>query len=517
MMAAMALHTSLAQRGQQFHLQPSEWRSGQPIDLPAELTDGPFVALSLSWPADHPGQWLVHLRLPAGEEQVMALRRDPHATATGRYVSSLAYAPSGVDAVWLQFVADDPAHSEPPVMLRVYNPGHSQPGPWRPHAPVEERNACPCPQPSYLDREGWCPGGSCPTDPTPVPTVVTHLIVHHSAGPNSSSDWAAVVRSIWDFHVNVNGWDDIGYNWLIDPNGVLYEGRGDGLLGAHFCGTNGGTMGVCMLGNFTDVVPQQAALTTLEQLLAWKSCDASLDPLGTAFHASSGLNLHRISGHRDGCTTECPGNAFYPLLPQLRQDVQNRIDGDCSAAPQPPNAPTLLSATVIDPHRVLLTWNDNADNETGYRLERSASNNTSYSQLAALPANTVAFDDLTVSPSTGYYYRVRALGNGSMSDYSNEVFVFTGASADREARPAAVVELYPNPTTGVLHLQLHGVPAGEPVHLALFDAFQRQIFEETQIGHSHQIDLSDLPAGLYSLRLAIGQAVLFKTIIKTSR
>ncbi|NUO00898.1 MAG: N-acetylmuramoyl-L-alanine amidase [Saprospiraceae bacterium] len=212
-----------------------------------------------------------------------------------------------------------------------YNPGDSPAA--RPDNPSDalESRSCPCPLPANLSRAQWCPSGNCPPNPSPTPTTTTHLIVHHSAGTNTSADWAAVVRSIWDFHVNGNGWADIGYNWLIDPNGVIYEGRGDGVLGAHFCAQNTATTGVCMLGDFTSVTPTPSAVSSLQSLLAWKACDVGADPLGAAFHQASGLNLPYISGHRDGCNTACPGNAFYPLLPNVRQGVADHINANCEA------------------------------------------------------------------------------------------------------------------------------------------------------------------------------------------
>jgi hypothetical protein len=190
----------------------------------------------------------------------------------------------------------------------------------------------PCPIPAVLTREEWCPAGNCFPDPTPQPTEVTHLIVHHSAGSNTSSDWAAVVRAIWDFHVNFNGWDDIGYNWLIDPNGAIYEGRGNDLQGAHFCGFNSFTAGICMLGTYTDVIPTGEARRSLVELLAWKCGDKDLNPLGVSFHPPSNKNLNTISGHRDGCSTECPGNAFYPVLEDIRQATSDYIQNDCFLA-----------------------------------------------------------------------------------------------------------------------------------------------------------------------------------------
>jgi len=158
---------------------------------------------------------------------------------------------------------------------------------------------------------------------------VTHLIVHHAASANTSTNWPGVVRSIWDFHVNFNGWDDIGYNWLIDPLGQVYEGRGDNVRGAHFCGTNSGTVGICMLGNFQTEPPKDSAVEKLSKLLAWKSCDIDIDPIDTAFHNSSGLQLNTISGHRQGCSTSCPGDLFFPLFSELRTSVENYIQDSC--------------------------------------------------------------------------------------------------------------------------------------------------------------------------------------------
>ena len=155
---------------------------------------------------------------------------------------------------------------------------------------------------------------------------VTHLIVHHAAGTNTSNNWANVVLSIWNFHVNTNNFSDIAYNWLIDPNGVLYEGRGGGnnVVGAHFCGKNTNTMGVCMLGNLSTVEPTEAALKTLRQILFWKSCDSKINPITQSVH--SGVSINNISGHRDGCATECPGNFMYPKLLELRSLVKASID-----------------------------------------------------------------------------------------------------------------------------------------------------------------------------------------------
>ncbi|MEZ4773956.1 MAG: N-acetylmuramoyl-L-alanine amidase [Bacteroidia bacterium] len=194
-------------------------------------------------------------------------------------------------------------------------------------------NNCLCPLPVYASRSDWnCPDGASPSCSVVETTTVSHLIVHHSAGINTSDNWGAVVLAIWNLHVNTNGWCDIGYNWLIDPNGMIYEGRGGGnnVKGAHFCGYNSGTMGVCMLGNFENAEPTAAALTSLTQLLAWKSCDANIGPNTSSYHLSSGKTLMTISGHQDGCSTLCPGNNLYNKLPLLRNNVNLTMEA-CEA------------------------------------------------------------------------------------------------------------------------------------------------------------------------------------------
>ncbi len=203
------------------------------------------------------------------------------------------------------------------LTCHFFSPGGTPPHVAHPPVHPDWRDG-ECPSPPVVERSDWCPAGNCPKIANPSLTGVSHLIVHHSAGTNIANDWAAIVRAIWDLHVNGNGWSDIGYNYLIDPEGVIYTGRGNDVLGAHFCARNSNTMGVCMIGNFQQAGPKEAALSSLVQLLTWKSHDRNLDPLGSALHASSGLNLMNISGHRDGCATACPGDQLYPLLTDLR-------------------------------------------------------------------------------------------------------------------------------------------------------------------------------------------------------
>ncbi len=199
-----------------------------------------------------------------------------------------------------------------------------------------ENSTAKYPKPIITSRTDWgCPDGQGNPRSTPSYTTVTHLIVHHTAGANTSSDWPAVIRSIWNFHIFTNGWSDLGYNYLIDPNGVIYEGRGggDNVVGAHFSCQNSGTMGVSLLGTFTTVQPTTAALASLKEILSWKADQRNIDPAASSYHAGMRESLANISGHRDGnglaqsCgATECPGEMFYPLLPSIRTEAKGFVN-----------------------------------------------------------------------------------------------------------------------------------------------------------------------------------------------
>jgi hypothetical protein len=348
---------------------------------------------------------------------------------------------------------------------------------------------------------GWCPSGDCPEDATPAFTDVTHLIVHHSAGSNSASDWAAVVRSIYDFHVFSNGWDDIGYNWLVDPNGVIYQGRGDNVRGAHFCGTNSNTMGVCMMGDFTSVLPATAAVSSLEDLLAWKVCDIGVTADGTALHNGSGQNLMHISGHRDGCSTACPGDLFYPTLSDVRDSVKWLIDTECNDLTI--NAPTNMAAELGTGSQIEVTWDDNADNETGYQLERSANDNTNFSVIADLPANTTLYQD-NVDPGLFYYYRAKATVGSAYSNYSNEG-LYTPPSNAAFLLDENTIQVAPNPTAGQVAVSIENDFVGE-MSLTVFNVMGQAVrpslfFEKNKQHISMDVDMTGLAAGVYVFKI----------------
>ncbi|MFN0123779.1 MAG: N-acetylmuramoyl-L-alanine amidase [Blastocatellia bacterium] len=315
----------------------------------------PFLALSAQWQAvaaddalmtisvrgaadgANWGEWLLSTLdgdpraraglffLPAATRQIqyrVELGRDPRGETPTISQMNFRFISPGATPGWMyQQMLDRPAFDAPAGRYR---------------ANASALNGA-FPKPGLVSRIAWgCPDGDRQHRGAPSYTNVSHLIVHHTATSNESTDWSAVVRSIWNFHVFTNGWSDLGYNYLIDPNGVIYEGRagGDNVIGAHFSCANSGTMGTSMLGTYTTSVPTAKAVSSLRFVLAWKADQRGLDPLGIAYHGGTQLQLKNISGHRDSdgapppaCPgTECPGTALYATLPAIRNEVKTLVD-----------------------------------------------------------------------------------------------------------------------------------------------------------------------------------------------
>ncbi|WP_406110781.1 N-acetylmuramoyl-L-alanine amidase [Streptomyces sp. NBC_01003] len=195
------------------------------------------------------------------------------------------------------------------------------------------------PEPSITSRAGWGADESLSPDPSEYNPDVKAVFVHHSDGTNdySCADSASIVRGIYAYHTQTNGWNDIGYNFLVDKCGTIFEGRKGGVdrpvLGAHTYGWNRESTGIAVLGDHTSTGATNAALTSVARIAAWKLGQYNADPVstvkltagatqtnyfGTSFTAGSQYTFNRISSHRDGYNTQCPGSSLYGQLPTIR-------------------------------------------------------------------------------------------------------------------------------------------------------------------------------------------------------
>lgn len=196
-------------------------------------------------------------------------------------------------------------------------------------------------RPRIVTREQWGADPDLMSCTPPVADEVRMGFVHHTAGSNDYSREEAddVVRAVYAYHTNGRGWCDIGYNFLIDRYGTIYEGRSGGVelpvIGAAQMGFNTRAFSVSVMGNFETAAVPTAARRALVRLIAWRLDVAHVNPRARATMVSAGgsttrygagevVRLATISGHRDTGYTACPGARLYPLLPQIRERVAER-------------------------------------------------------------------------------------------------------------------------------------------------------------------------------------------------
>ena len=207
---------------------------------------------------------------------------------------------------------------------------------WSPVSLVPMRKLSIAGSPSIIPRSGWQADETIRRAAPQYAPTLSFALVHHTVNTNNYSpeQSAAMVRGIEVYHVKGNGWNDIGYNFLVDKYGQIFEGRYGGMtravIGAHAEGFNVGSVGIALLGNYNSARLTSAARSALVSLLAWRLDLAHVDPLSKVVRVSSGnpryaagtaVTLNAIAGHRDTGPTSCPGTNFYARLPAIRKEV----------------------------------------------------------------------------------------------------------------------------------------------------------------------------------------------------
>ena len=190
--------------------------------------------------------------------------------------------------------------------------------------------------PPVIDRAGWHADEAIRRAAPYYADSVHFAIVHHTAGSNSytRAQSASIVRAIELYHVQGNGWNDIGYNFLVDKYGQIFEGRYGGMtrpvIGAHSEGFNTGSVGVAVIGDYSSTSITPAARAALVSLLAWRLDLDHVDPSSSVVRVSAGnprypagmaVTLRAISAHRDVYPTSCPGASLYGQLAAIRAAV----------------------------------------------------------------------------------------------------------------------------------------------------------------------------------------------------
>lgn len=187
--------------------------------------------------------------------------------------------------------------------------------------------------PGIYTRAQWGANESWRSGSPTYNSTITQVHVHHSASGNgyAQADVPALIRSFYRYHTKSLGWSDIGYNFLVDAYGTIWEGRAGGVdqavRGAHTLGFNNSSTGFCVIGNFDSAAPGSPVISSIAALAAWKLAPFGRDPQGWTQVTSEGsdkfprgrtVTLPVIDGHRDTNDTACPGGNLYAQLGAIR-------------------------------------------------------------------------------------------------------------------------------------------------------------------------------------------------------
>ncbi len=324
---------------------------GRPLALTKKHLTGRFSMLGVTWARGtgsgevttrirtrESGRWsswsVLEVAGDDGPDEVAAEARRSRRTGTEPLWVGAA------DGVQVRVDAE-PEQAPRDIRVELIDPGTSNADSTLGRVPASSAAAATT-RPSIITRAQWGADELLRTGSPSYASTVKVAYVHHTASSNSytAEQAAAQVRSFYAYHTQSLGWDDIGYNFLVDKFGRIYEGRYGGVdkavIGAHAGGFNSATVGVSMMGTHTSLAPSAATLTAVQDLLAWKLSLSGRNPLGKDVLTSGGgstarypagqqVTVNVISGHRDTNLTECPGDAGYSKLPGIRQGVADRI------------------------------------------------------------------------------------------------------------------------------------------------------------------------------------------------
>jgi hypothetical protein len=214
----------------------------------------------------------------------------------------------------------------------------------RPPVAARPAVAHPAARPPIVPRSRWLDAQSAHVQPPPrYDDRVVAIFVHHTDSPNGydCADAPRIIRYLYAGQTGAKRWDDIGYNFLVDRCGTIYEGRAGGVdrpvTGAHAQGFNHRTAGIAAIGTFTAGTPVPRAMTdAIARLAAWKLGLSGIDPRATVrlvssnslsrYAAGTSAALPTLAGHNDGFKTSCPGAALSGRLPEIRR-LAARLQG----------------------------------------------------------------------------------------------------------------------------------------------------------------------------------------------
>ncbi|MYV42957.1 N-acetylmuramoyl-L-alanine amidase [Streptomyces sp. SID1328] len=270
------------------------------------------------------------------------------------------------------------------------------------------------PRPPITPRSGWKADESIsPEAPTYIDGKIKAVVVHHTASTNdyTCAEAPSIINAVYTYDVTGLGWKDLGYNFVVDKCGTIYEGRKGGVdlpvVGAHAYGFNSQTTGIAVLGTYVDSPPPMAAMASVARLAAWKLGQYGVQPdatvtlttalsgqnlAGRTWEPGEEMTLPAIHGHRDGYNTLCPGDAFYAALGTVRTLAAGpvtgltlgAVTGTATVGTTPyTNGPLTVSWSTTTPASLISSFRVLVDGRTAATVAGSAT-----SAKLTLPAGT---------------------------------------------------------------------------------------------------------------------------------
>jgi hypothetical protein len=225
-------------------------------------------------------------------------------------------------------------------------------------------------QPAIRSRAEWGADESIRRASPSYAAAVRAVTIHHTASSNGYSvgDVPRLLRGFYAYHVKSQGWSDIGYNFLVDRFGTIWEGRAGGIsrgvIGSHAGGFNTGTVGVSMIGTYENVAPSAEMLESVAQITAWRLSLAGVDPRGsitmtsggsTRFKRGTPVTLPTVFGHRQVSSTACPGVQGMAALPGLRDRAAALVAGAAPSVIGPTSLEVIAATTASAGSTIPLT------------------------------------------------------------------------------------------------------------------------------------------------------------------
>lgn len=319
----------------QFRPDENAWFVSMPLALPLQAASGQVACqLKAEIEYDSPARLELLLRFSADGQswldwQPVSSCAQADSQGQSRTGKVLFVPPAAAYVEYLVLFRGSMAPAAAPVLRKLFiDFAASGPVPvlnpelLTPHPLPGALTGCGCPLPAYASRIQWqCPDGREASCAAPQYAPFSHISVETLEG--SPAHWAASVRNLWALYTASLGYCDLPYHWLIDPTGVIYEGRGGGddLVPESRCGTLPGLMRVAMLTAPGDSAWSPAARTALRGLLAWKACEGGIELSGISPWTPADRSLPVLGNGTEQCARLCSQSWVHGLIHEIGQQA----------------------------------------------------------------------------------------------------------------------------------------------------------------------------------------------------